>query len=72
MSESSVDDGNTSRARPQRRGRDARRAQRQSAAASSVPFIRRQISPVDMLSSEAIEVIEHQAEILLEEIGLEF
>jgi len=72
MSESSVDDGNLSRARPQRRGRDARRAQRQSAAASSVPFIRRQISPVDMLSSEAIEVIEHQAEILLEEIGLEF
>jgi trimethylamine--corrinoid protein Co-methyltransferase len=54
-------------------GRDARRTARtlgnQSLAA---PFIIRQIAPIDILSDEGAEIIENNAEIILEEIGIDF
>ena len=53
-------------------GRDARRSARQSSSASSAPYLVRKIPPVDMLNDEACEIIEHNAETVLEEIGIEF
>ena len=53
-------------------GRDARRSARQSNSASSAPYLVRKIPPVDMLNDEACEIIEHNAETVLEEIGIEF
>lgn len=54
-------------------GRDARRAKRASVnRVVSAPFITRQIAPVDILSDEGAEVIENNAEIILEEIGIDF
>jgi trimethylamine--corrinoid protein Co-methyltransferase len=54
-----------------RRGRDIRRerAQRQ---AVKYPYIRRKLAPVELLNSEACEIIEANAETILEEIGIEF
>ncbi len=51
--------------------REARRAAR-SQRAAKLPYIRRRIPNVELLSSEAVEVIEHNAETILEEIGIEF
>src|SRR6516225_6609330 len=56
---------------PARRGRDSRRARAQSLAVK-YPYIRRRLKPVELLSSEAIEVIEANAETILEELGIEF
>ena len=55
-----------------RRGRDARRAARASRGGASIPFISRQSPLVEFLSEEAMQIIEHNAETLLEEIGIEF
>lgn len=62
---------------PQKRGRrgggrDARRSAREASSATSSPYLVRNIAPVDMLSDEACELIEHNAETVLEEIGIEF
>ena len=54
-----------------RRGRDSRRARAQSIAVK-YPYIRRRLKPVELLSTDAIEVIEANAETLLEEVGIEF
>ena len=53
------------------RGREARRS-RANAAAAKYPYIRRRLAPVELLSDEAVEIIEHNAETILEEIGIEF
>ena len=54
-------------------GRDARRQARDtSSAALSAPYLVRNIAPVDILSDEGCELIEHNAETVLEEIGIEF
>ena len=56
-----------------RRGREARRTSRLQRSAASVPYIRRGIPITEMCSaSKALEIIEHNAETLLEEIGIEF
>ena len=55
-----------------RRGRDARRAARASRGGASIPYITRQSPLVEFLSEEALQIIEHNAETLLEEIGIEF
>jgi len=52
--------------------REARRAARSRQGLAKLPFLRRQIPAVELLSSEACELIEHNAETLLEEIGVEF
>ena len=53
-------------------GRDARRTLRGNASAEITPFLVRHIPPVDMLTDEAAEAIEEAAEIVLEEIGIDF
>lgn len=55
-----------------RRGRETRRIARAQQGAAKLPYIRRRIPDVELLSSEAVEVIEHNAETILEEIGIEF
>ena len=40
--------------------------------APSAPFITRHIAPVDILTDEAAEIIENNAETILEEIGIDF
>lgn len=55
---------------PTRRARERKRA-RARASAGKYPYIRRRLPPVDLLSSEAVEIIEANAETILEEIGVE-
>ena len=60
-----------------RNRRSGGRAARRSARASvnqgmAAPFITRQIAPVDILSDEGAEIIENNAETILEEIGIDF
>jgi trimethylamine--corrinoid protein Co-methyltransferase len=52
--------------------RDARRAARSRQGLAKLPFIRRRIPVVELMSTEACEIIEHNAETLLEEVGIEF
>jgi trimethylamine---corrinoid protein Co-methyltransferase len=60
----------------QRRGRGgggaARRAERTSVRFETARFIERNIPNLDILHDEAIEIIEHNAETVLEEIGVNF
>lgn len=61
--------------RPRRRraaGREAKLAARQSAQAVTAAYIDRKIPYFDLLSDEALELIEHNADTVLEEIGIEF
>ncbi len=64
-------------AQEQRRGRrpgarDTRRAARSRSAVAWVPYITRRIPVYDVLSEEGLETIEHNAETILQEIGIEF
>jgi trimethylamine--corrinoid protein Co-methyltransferase len=52
--------------------REARRFARTQRAALKLPYIRRSLPAVELLSSEAAAIIEHSAETILEEIGIEF
>ncbi len=54
-----------------RRGREARRL-RAGAPAAKYGYIRRKLPPVELLSTEAVEIIEANAEMILEDIGIEF
>jgi len=61
--------------KPRRRrsaGREAKRAARQQMPVASAAYIDRKIPYYEMLSEEALELIEHNAETVLEEIGIEF
>ncbi len=51
--------------------RDRKRA-RARTPPSKYPYIRRRLMPVELLSSEAVEIIEANAETILEEVGIEF
>ncbi len=54
-------------------GRDAKRAARQHADyGRAAPFIERRIPYFEMLDDAALELIEHNAETVLQEIGIEF
>jgi trimethylamine---corrinoid protein Co-methyltransferase len=55
-----------------RRGREARIEARQGRATNSTPFIKRNIPVANLTSLEALEIIEHNADVILEEIGIEF
>ena len=55
-----------------RRGREARRATRMSPKKIGAPFITRKIPLTEVLSLEGLQLIEANAEIILEEIGVEF
>ncbi len=53
-------------------GREARRAARTRPAAVHAPYIVRNIPVTEVLNAEGLEIIEHNAETVLEEIGIEF
>lgn len=55
-----------------RRGRDARRVAREKSGAVTRPYIIRNIPLLELASPEAIEIIEANADLILEEIGIEF
>ncbi len=54
-----------------RRGRAARQAARVSKAIEQQRFLTRQLAPVEVLSAEGLELIEHNADTLLEQVGVE-
>ncbi|MAE03785.1 MAG: trimethylamine methyltransferase, partial [Porticoccaceae bacterium] len=53
-------------------GREGRREARANATVKAMPFIERKIPYFEMLSTEALELIEHNADRLLAEIGIDF
>ena len=62
-------------ASPRRRrsgGRQARTAARLHAVAEKAPFITRTLAPFEVLSEEGLSTIEHNAETILEQVGIDF
>ncbi len=60
---------------PQRRrsgGRAARQALRLAAHVEHVPFLTRTLAPFEVLSEEGLAILEHNADTILEEVGVEF
>jgi trimethylamine--corrinoid protein Co-methyltransferase len=55
-----------------RGGAAARRQARTGQKPLSLPFVTRKLPPTDILSAEAIEIIEANADTLMEEIGVEY
>ena len=53
-------------------GREARRAARAEARPAIVPYVTRRLPAYDVMSAEGLELIEHNAETILEEVGVEF
>jgi trimethylamine--corrinoid protein Co-methyltransferase len=53
-------------------GRDAKRAARLAHAVDTVPFITRKIPYYEVLGEEGLALIEHNADTVLEEIGIDF
>ena len=53
-------------------GRAARQAARMHAVVEKVPFITRTMAPVEVLSEEGLELIESNADTLLEQVGIDF
>ena len=53
-------------------GGAARRVERSALVIEAAPVIRRGLPPTDVLSAEALEAIEHDAETVLEEVGVVF
>lgn len=52
-------------------GRAARRALRTSKVIKQQSFLTRQLSPVEVMSDEGLEIIEHNADTLLDQVGIE-
>jgi len=55
-----------------RRGREARKVAREARQAITQPYIARNTPYTEVLSEEGLEIIENNAETVLEEIGIEF
>ncbi len=55
-----------------RRGRDARRTARAKASAVTQPYISRNIPLTELCSQEGLEIIEANADTVLQEIGIDF
>ena len=53
-------------------GREARRVARAQARPAIVPYVTRRVPVYDVLCAEGLELIENNAETILEEIGVEF
>ena len=53
-------------------GRDAKIAARTARSAASIPYITRKIPYYEVLSAEGLELLEHNADTILEEIGIDF
>ena len=52
-------------------GRSARKAARAAASTGADAFITRSLTPLDIVSSEGLELLEHNAETILAEVGVE-
>lgn len=68
-----ADTADAAHARPTRRsgGRAARRQARTEHAVARNPFLTRMIAPVELTSVEGLEIIEHNADTILQEVGIE-
>lgn len=53
-------------------GRDAKRAARTARSHSAVPYITRKIPYYEVLGAEGLELLEHNADTILQEIGIDF
>ena len=53
-------------------GRDARRAARAKTTGPTIPYITRKVPVYELLDDEGLTLIEHNADTILEEIGLDF
>src|SRR5580704_11228903 len=53
-------------------GRDAKIAARTARSLAFVPYITRQIPYYEVLSTEGLELLEHNADTILQEIGIDF
>src|SRR2546428_13981196 len=54
-----------------RQGRAARQTARLARSLESLPYLTRSMTPVDVISTEGLELIEHNADTLLEQVGIE-
>lgn len=74
MSEARTGEGRREGGREGRRGggRAARQAARRGGGVKQLRQIQRKIPKVELLNEEALELIEHNAETILEEIGIDF
>ncbi len=52
-------------------GRAARQEQRANAVIDRQPFLTRPLRPVEIVSDEGLELLEHNADLILEEVGIE-
>ncbi len=69
------DDTHAAAEAPRRRrtgGREGRAAARLASVAESVPFITRALTPFEVLSEEGLATIEHNADTILEQVGIDF
>ena len=53
-------------------GREGRRAARLSHQVERLPFLTRTLAPFEVLGEEGLSIIEHNADTILEEVGIEF
>jgi len=53
-------------------GRAARQALRLASHAEHIPFLTRKLAPFEVLGEEGLSLIEHNADTILQEVGLEF
>ena len=53
-------------------GREARKAAREETAAISSPYLTRNIPPYEIMSEDNLQIIENNADIILEEVGIDF
>src|SRR6266446_4996714 len=68
-----MDEQNTQTSHARRpSGRDAKRAARAARAGASIPYITRKIPYYEVLSEEGLALMEHNADTILEEIGIDF
>jgi trimethylamine--corrinoid protein Co-methyltransferase len=52
-------------------GREGRRVAREGASTSAAAFLTRTVRPYELVSDEGLELIEHNADLLLERVGVE-
>ena len=72
MTDRAVEPARERRGRPGG-GREARHAARQAAAhAAGAPFLTRALKPVEILDEEGLALLEHNADTILEEVGIIF
>jgi trimethylamine--corrinoid protein Co-methyltransferase len=70
---SDIDQSDPAQERRGRRGggREARRAMRASSTDAAAAFVTRRVRPYELVSDEGLELLEHNADTILEEIGVE-